>query len=195
MSVSLIILLVLGGGVLLLYFSSLSYVAQADKNPVVWRAQMLIKIRKDTLKYVQRHRISVSAAHSMAIQDWYNTILNSGNPTMYRLYNEMMQDEFPKQLEMIGKIVHGDSYKSGYANIKNKEEMLEIVNSERATLGGISNLEKMFIDRVILALPSMETADEINKNIPHILLGTEEMGLPVTFEEISSYLKEKLRIK
>jgi len=161
----------------------------------MWRASMLVRIGKETMRNQKRHRISVSAAHEMAIQNYRNKILSIGVPAMYQLYSEMMQDEFPKQREMLCKITHGDNYKTAYAQINNQNEMLEIIKSERATSGTISSLEKMFIDKVLHVLPTIGTIKDINEQIPHILTGTTEMGLPLTAEELYSYLKEKLSIK
>lgn len=186
--------LIISGFIGVLLFPFLVSMWKINYAPNSWRRMMLRKIYVDTKKHWQRGA-TLQIAHNIAIDKWYTTCLNSGNQRALMLFTEMMQDEFPKQIEILCKEMYGENYNVKYGHIKNKDEMLEIVKLERAATGDISNLEKMCIDKVIPALPPMETVDEINKNIPHILLGTEEMGLPITFEEINAYLKKKLGIK
>lgn len=196
MSIAIIVLMLIVGFWILRYFTGLFYMSQATTNPVAWRIQMANKIRHDTLKYYRQSSrlISIQGAHTKAINSWYSIILKSGNPSMYQLYTEMMQDEFPRQLEMIRVGIYGENYKTEYSHIKNKEEMLEIIKSERAASGDISNLEKMCIDSVLPSL-CIENEEELLVEIPSILVGTDEMGLPMTFEEVRAYISERLGIK
>lgn len=194
MSILVIVLMSIAGIIVLLYFSGLYYASQATTNPVAWRIQMVNNIRRDTVRDCKRYGcygLSVEAAHKKAINHYYKIILDSGNPTMYQLFMEMTQDEFPKQLVMFYKKIYGENYKSEYANIQNNEEMLEIIKSERAVSGGISGIEKMYLDKMIPLL-NIENEAEIIKGIPHILVGFEERGFPTTFEEIRVYLSERL---
>ena len=185
MSILIVVLILIAG--LVLFNSPVT-------NPIFWRKRVAKRVLNDTIIYYQRG-MGIQNAHTQVINLWYDYFLKSGSKTTRELFYEMMEDEFPKQIKMLNLKIYGENYKAEYMRAKNNEELLEIVESERQASGSISNFEKMVIDKVIPALPSMENEEEILESIPSILLGVNEMGLPTTFEEIRAYLKQKLDVK
>lgn len=77
-----------------------------------------------------------------------------------------------------------------YAFIKNKEEMLEVVARERAESGGMSRLEKTYIDRLLGARNPLFVDEDADAITPHLHFGFQELGLPATPEEIHAYVSE-----
>lgn len=181
MSILIVVLISVAG--LVLFWSPVT-------NPIFWRRRVAKRVLNDAIIFYQRG-ISIQNAHTQSINLWYDHFLKYGDKITRRLFAKMMEDEFPKQIKMLNLKIYGENYKAEYANIKNNEEMLEIIKSERAVSGGISGIEKMYLDKMIPLL-NIENEEEILESIPHILIGFEEMSLPTTVEEIRVYLSECL---
>lgn len=192
MSILVIVAISIIGFLALFYFIGVSkFLSTAD--PIAWRIDVENKVHHDTMRYY-RNGLTIEESHAKAIKHWYNSIVNlkARNPDMHNLFMEMLKSQFPKQLETYKLQIYEEDNKIKYANIKNKKEMIELIKSERTESGNISNIEKIAINRAIIALPIMENEEEIIEKIPHILIRFTEMGLPTTFEEVKIYLKQRI---
>src|SRR5579862_6822601 len=121
MSILIVVLISIGG--LILFYSPIT-------NPNGWRMRIAKRVLNDTRIYYQRG-LGIQDAHAKAINGWYAYILKSGDKTTYNLFAKMMDDEFPRQIEMLNLKIYGENYRTEYAYIKNKEEMLETIKLER----------------------------------------------------------------